>query len=244
MLLIYEHYTLSVGAICPEKGYTMEFKTQSTPNPPRTRTFAAVLYPDCTEHMAAFEWIKSMFRCIWIKHDPESDELKEHIHIMYVCGQLSTASAQVKRFAGWIKHVEPINDRESYAMYMVHGLPQCIVDGKKRYSIEDLKGDDRLRKPAMGQISNFVQLGDIMDGVERGKTVWEVLKDSNSDSLFEYCSEHQALVLGLSNQQIRVDQRRKMESINACYTNDYMNASGVYDRRTGEYRELPEVNNI
>lgn len=41
-----------------------------------------------------------------------------------------------------VPHVEKITDRCSYASYLLHETPQAIMDGKKCYSKEEIKGDE------------------------------------------------------------------------------------------------------
>ncbi len=178
---------------------------------PRGRNFAAIVYPDCVEHMAAFEWITSMYRSVWIVHKPEEDGKKEHIHLMWHTPESTTAVQQQKFFKVWLDYVELVSSVSSYVIYMLHSTPECIAEGKTRYSYDDLQGDEKYKSMAKSykQKSHFVQLDEIMTGVTyMGQTVWEVLKSSRSDSLMNYVSENQSLVMSLSNQQIRANERR------------------------------------
>lgn len=178
---------------------------------PRGRNFAAIVYPDCVEHMAAFEWITSMYRSVWIVHKPEEDGKKEHIHLMWHTPESTTAVQQQKFFKVWLDYVELVSSVSSYVIYMLHSTPECIAEGKTRYSYDDLQGDEKYKSMAKSykQKSHFVQLDEIMTGVTyMGQTVWEVLKSSRSDSLMNYVAENQSLVMSLSNQQIRANERR------------------------------------
>ena len=127
--------------------------------------FGMILYPDNSIHMGLLKYIESidyMCPCIWIRHEGEDEEKKEHIHLMYKAPQASTAASELKFFAGQIQHIEPINNPYHYSLYMIHGTPESM--GKKQYSISDIHGNSKLLQKIFGKnqlLRNLEQCIDI-----------------------------------------------------------------------------------
>lgn len=208
-------------------------KTRS--NSSRAYVHCFVLYPDNPAQMELFQWLQNttLLRFMYIKHEPETDEKKPHIHCM-VKFENARSSDGVRKSFGTIKtvwrlhkmklnvecneklinqaklkddnplkhvvtetgyirtskfsdaecpvlfdesdpasyietdyedgqiicpkeckldevwrlrpiyvvpHVEPVSDRTSYAVYMLHQDRASEVAGKHRYEVSDLRGD-------------------------------------------------------------------------------------------------------
>lgn len=141
--------------------------------PPRTTSrlyFAMVLYPDCPEHMKILDYIKSndfYTPAVWIRHDPEpveddGIEKKEHFHVLYRTLKKSTSSAQVKYFANFVKHIEPISDEYHYAQYMYHGTLDSST--KIQYTVDDVQtNSEKLKSKLFGKTQILRNIGQLIN---------------------------------------------------------------------------------
>lgn len=153
--------------------------------------FAMILYPENSMHMGLLKYIESidyMCPCIWIKHEAESEEKKEHIHVMYKAPQASTVSSELKFFAGQINHLECVNNPFHYALYMIHGTPESI--NKKRYELSDINGSSKLLQKIFGKTQILRNLENIIDkAIENDGVIFNMIKDiisdENADALLE-----------------------------------------------------------
>ena len=123
---------------------------------PSGHYFACVIYPSENEqHLNVLNYCLSHFKCVYILHQPEDDTKKEHVHLLFDTKSRYTVNGIIRFFAGWIDYVELLTNPDAYLRYMLHDTPQAIIDGKKPYSFDDLKGDESLKKRIV-QNSNFV----------------------------------------------------------------------------------------
>lgn len=172
--------------------------------------FACVIYPnEDVNHANVLAYCLDNFKCVYITHEPETEEKKEHVHLLFDTHSRYTVNGIIRFFAGWLSYVELLSNPDSYLRYMIHATPQCIIEGKKRYPVSDLQGDSKLIKRIV-QNSNFVQLGELMETIENGGTVWEHLKmlsDNGEDisSLYNFIKDNSNFVFQMTNQQIRVN---------------------------------------
>lgn len=124
------------------------------------RVLAIILYPDNSEQMDFFGWLKKHEKLIYILHAPEKvlglpcscfgDELPEenhdykpHIHIMLSFPNPISVKGFIKSSAGAIKHAEIVSDRRSYCRYMIHDTYAALKAHKTEYSYEDIKYTDK-----------------------------------------------------------------------------------------------------
>lgn len=172
-----------------------------TPPPIKTsshyRYFALVLYPDCSEHMYLLRYIAEhsyQTAAVWILHQPESSEddgveKKQHYHVLYKTLKNSSPSAQVKFFAGMVKHVEPVSSEFSYALYMIHDTLEST--NKIHYSIDDVfTNDEKLKSKLFGKNQILSNLGQLINmGKESCGDVFEfienVIDSPNADELLQ-----------------------------------------------------------
>lgn len=138
----------------------------------RTRWFRLVLYPDNLYHDEVMDYLKSdknPYQGAYILHQAESDEKKEHWHVLLYFPNCRTRSGVVKMFGkGNFRRVgdqlepcpdtagiddsdievsdivgsslvEPVSDIHSTAMYLLHKTFAALRACKKEYSLSDLK---------------------------------------------------------------------------------------------------------
>lgn len=122
------------------------------------RYFALVLYPDCDEHMYLLKYIEEhpyQTAAVWICHQPEPSEddgleKKQHYHVLYKVLKKSSPSAQAKFFAGMVKHVEPVSNEFSYALYLIHDTLESR--NKIHYSVDDVfTNDEKFKSKLLGK---------------------------------------------------------------------------------------------
>lgn len=138
----------------------------------RTRWFRFVLYPDNIYHQQIMDYLnseKNPYQGCYILHQPESDEMKEHWHVLLYFPNCRTKAGVIKMFGqGDFRKtdnglepcldktgvyefelevadlvgsalVEPVSDIHSTAMYFLHKTFAAIREGKTEYAISDFK---------------------------------------------------------------------------------------------------------
>ena len=123
---------------------------------PRSRYFAFIVYPDNSQQMEWFEYLKNRENIIYILHasepvlqgdnlltcegyDEPPHDFKPHIHVMIRFENPHYLSGFVKSSCGAIVHAEAIQDIYSYSRYMIHDTYECLKKHKKQYSREDVQ---------------------------------------------------------------------------------------------------------
>lgn len=151
------------------------------------RILAIILYPDNSEQMDFFEFLKKHERMIYILHAPEKvqglpcfgfmDELPEenhdykpHYHVMLSFPNPISVKGFVKSSAGAIKHAEIVSDRRSYCRYMIHDTYAALKAHKTEYKYEDIKYTDKdfflscvLDSRNDSEVSAFAEITSIID---------------------------------------------------------------------------------
>lgn len=138
----------------------------------RTRWFRFVLYPDNIYHQEVMKYLdseKNPYQGAYILHKAETDEKKEHWHVILYFPNCRTKAGVVKMFGRADfrrigEHlepcpdssgialdeievsdivgdalVEPVSDIHSTAMYFLHKTFAAIREGKTEYAISDIK---------------------------------------------------------------------------------------------------------
>jgi len=143
----------------------------------RSSWIGCVLYPDNFYHMEFLEYLKTMgITHLYIKHQPEQDEKKEHIHLMIHFDYPYTVSGFVKSVGtGWFietgkdENDKPIykpippQDRSTYldAVEMnIIGHAESITSPQGNY-IYYLHRDFKSRFKIQYQDSDVVKIGDM-----------------------------------------------------------------------------------
>lgn len=213
--------------------------------PPRYRHFACVLYPEDAHH----EWVLQMmlryprlYKAVYIYHDKDvytdqdfedwksehngetpvwnaGDRKKVHIHVLFSWNQLRDAESMSKFLH---VYVQGVSDQMSVLQYMIHDTYDSI--GKYPYPIEDLKGDEKTKSLLTAQNSHFVQLEQILEQIETGALLPDIVRwinrSPNSKALYEVFEKYEYLICACANQ---IDRR-----LAKVYTERYM------DSKTGE----------
>ena len=190
----------------PEEEVKKDFKE---PRLYKSQYFAMILYPDeCKEHEFIINYISentNIFDYIYIVHDPEEEGKKKHVHLLYKTLNQSTPLSQRKFFGGLIDYIESVRDYVSYAQYMIHNTPSSILEGKKRYSVDDVQGTQKFKEKLFGKTLFLHNLGNILDLVDTTSgnislVLRDVLSSCNSDSLLSTLTQYQYLIVNASNQ--------------------------------------------
>lgn len=190
----------------PEEEVQKDFKE---PRFYKSQYFAMILYPDeCKEHEFIINYISentNIFDYIYIVHDPEEEGKKKHVHLLYKTLNQSSPLSQRKFFGGLIDYIEPVRDYVSYGQYMIHNTPSSILEGKKRYSVDDVQGTQKLKEKLFGKTLILHNLGNILDLVDTTSgnislVLRDVLSSCNSDSLLSTLTQYQYLIVNASNQ--------------------------------------------
>ena len=131
------------------------------------RWVACVLYPDNFHQMDVLKYLKSIGQTmLYITHEPEEDEKKQHIHVMIHFDYPRTASGFCSAFGmgkfkksvdGYepipdnvdctdlpvlqlpiLSHAEIVSSPADYYRYLLHQDFKSIKAGKKKYQISDI----------------------------------------------------------------------------------------------------------
>ena len=181
----------------------------------KSQYFAMILYPDeCKEHEFIINYISentNILDYIYIVHDPEEEGKKKHVHLLYKTLNQSTPLSQRKFFGGLIDYIEPVRDYVSYAQYMIHNTPSSILEGKKRYSVDDVQGTQKLKEKLFGKALFLDNLGNILDLVDTTSgnislVLRDVLSSCNSDALLSTLTQYQYLIVNASNQIFKLNK--------------------------------------
>lgn len=171
--------------------------------------FGLVLYPDeCEGHKGLIRYIQEheqFFEYIMIRHEPEEEGKKPHVHLMYKIRMRSSPTAQVKYWATWVEHVEPIKNPSSYALYMIHQTPESLMSGKKSYSVDDVQGTLKFKENLFGKTAILHNLGKLLNcvSVDCGNIsllIRDCLNDENPDIMLSTLEKYQYLLVNASNQ--------------------------------------------
>lgn len=181
----------------------------------KVQYFGLILYPDeCSGHKGLIEYIQdhpNIYDYVMIEHvgepldDEEETRGKNHVHFMYKKTMRASANSECKFWAGWVKHVEPISNPQSYACYMLHDTPQSRVAGKTPYTVDQVKGTPKLITKLFGKTQILRNLGDIIDTAKSVNgdlfDLYDaVLADEHADEKLDVLYKYQHMVICASNQ--------------------------------------------
>lgn len=116
--------------------------------PYKSRKFMVLLYPDCIEHMAALEKVKSGYEHIYITHDKDvytdgdhAGELKKsHIHLVIQFKNATWNSALAKELGIPVNYLQRVRNEEDALSYLIH----YNEENKHQYSLTDCHGSSRM----------------------------------------------------------------------------------------------------
>lgn len=105
--------------------------------PVRTRHFIILLYEDTTSYnfKEVLSICKSQKKWAYIKHFPESDEKKEHIHLILSFENQKYVSTLSKQLGVPEYFIKPIKNMRSICRYLIHKDDE----EKYQYSLEQVK---------------------------------------------------------------------------------------------------------
>lgn len=172
----------------------------------RSRYFMVILYPDNMHHVDIMEYLQGRkklcfpYQACYILHSPESDEKKEHWHVLLHFPNARTVEGVCKSFGSgnfrkvgeeWEAvndvtgipeeeiEVRPlvtpalcstVSDVHGMAMYLLHKNYECLREGKKEYVISDIK--------ACNNDFEFVNsIFEVGKTTSQGGEVYEIIND-------------------------------------------------------------------
>lgn len=213
--------------------------------PPRFTSFACVLYPEDALHEYTLQMMNRfprLYKAVYILHDKDvysdqdfedfksehngdtpnwnvGDRKKAHYHVLFSWGQ-SRDVASMSKFLG--VYVQGISDKRSYLQYMIHATFDSR--SKFQYPIESLEGDQKTISLLTAQNSHFVQLEEILEDMENGSMLTDIVRkinrSPNSKALYEVFEQYQYFICACSNQ---LDRR-----MSKVFTEKY------FDSKSGE----------
>lgn len=103
----------------------------------RSLTWLIMIYPDNDKHMKAFDFIKQNYsEYSFVKHRPEIDEKKEHIHVVVRFKNYRWNTALSEELEIEINMLEKCRSLDNALLYLTHfRYPEKI-----QYTIEDIDG--------------------------------------------------------------------------------------------------------
>lgn len=177
----------------------------------RSQFFGMMLYPqEDKNHVRIIEYIKEQhqmgfYEYVYIEHKAESEDKKDHVHMMYKRKTRVAVVNELKFWAGWVDHVEPIYDPSAYVMYMLHKTPQARAENKIPYLVPDLVTSSHKFLGKLIGNSNFIEFGEVLRiAREVGGDIMEMLEyiseHENGDALLEVLQSHNHLFVAGCNQ--------------------------------------------
>lgn len=179
--------------------------------------FAVILYPEDEAHQRVLSFLLRFDRihhAVGILHDmdvwQEGEELPEgvsvgnlkklHYHVL-LHYQNARSSESVAKLLG-VNYVEPINDYDSYLLYMIHATPACA--GKYEYPVTALFGNQKIITRVLSQNVSFNQLREIAEKMETGVSLIDLVLEcdgENKQAAFtEVYKQFAPLIIGMANQ--------------------------------------------
>lgn len=213
--------------------------------PPRYTAFTCVLYPDDGMHQRILQMMlryPQLYKAVYIYHDKDvytdqdfddwktehngetpvwnaGDRKKVHIHVLF-CSKNAQCAEGMSKFLH--VYVQGVSNKQNLLQYMIHDTPDSW--GKYPYPVEDLQGDQKTISLLTAQNSHFVQLEEILEDMENGSMLADIVRkinrSPNSKVLYEVFEKYEYFICACANQ---ID--RKLAKV---YTERYM------DLNTGE----------
>jgi hypothetical protein len=168
-------------------------KQQKKQKPEQSKWFELILYPQDNEQnrnkdlLDYIEKTPLLFpKYVWILHDKDIDEKgnpkKDHIHLLLNTNRRYTMNGLNKHFDGVLNTMQlnVVHNEVAYILYMLHETFSSVKDGKWKYSVDDMHGNNGLISIVKVQNENFVQK----------ETFYMARQATCYDDLFEKIYEH------------------------------------------------------
>lgn len=202
---------------------------ESARRPPQFRNFACILYPEDALHERVLQMMlryPRLYKAVYIYHDKDvyseqdfedwraehngetpnwnvGDRKKVHIHVLFSWRVGRDAESMCKFLH---VYVQGVSDRDSMLHYMIHDTPDSWE--KHSYSVDDLHGDEKVISLLKSQNSHFVQLEEILEDMENGSMLMDIVRkinrSPNSKVLYEVFEKYEFFICACANQ---IDRR-------------------------------------
>ena len=145
----------------------------------RSKKHLLLLYPDCAEHVVAFEKLKATYDHIGVLHDKDTDDSgflkKAHLHIIIVTKNATWNTALAKDLGITVNYIERVRSEEAACQYLIHNNEET----KYHYDKNELFGTPQALKMfdkviEQGEVSEgekVVELIEIIEGSEKPLTM-------------------------------------------------------------------------
>lgn len=147
----------------------------------RSLVWCIQLYPDNSRHVKALELIEQNYQeYAWIKHIPESDEKKEHIHVVIRFRNYRWNTALAEELDIELNMFQKCRGLDNALLYLIHFREK----DKIQYSLEDVHG---LFNRRLERLIN----SDGKDSTDKAHDIVNYIKTQKSlsyEKLFEYCA--------------------------------------------------------
>lgn len=133
------------------------------PKKDRFRSFFILLYPDSKSYNIdnVFFELNGFKYYSYIKHQPESDELKEHYHLYIYVESACTISAVSKRLGIPINHIQHVLSQRAALRYLTHiDYPEKI-----QYDFKNIKYSVGIERDLLKSYSDIESEIDIINNI-------------------------------------------------------------------------------
>ena len=148
----------------------------------RATVWCILLYPDNEKHMHALELIEKNYQeYAWIKHQPENEEKKEHIHVVVRFKNYRWNTALAEELDIELNMFEKCRGIDNALLYLIH----FRESEKKQYQLEEVHGFFNRRLARLMQ-------SDGKDNTDMANDIVNFINSVNDTvsytQLFYYCS--------------------------------------------------------
>lgn len=130
----------------------------------RYRNFTILLYEDTSSYNfedVIFDLKGSFKNYAYIKHIPEQNEKKDHLHFLLFLDNPRTLSSLSKRVGVPINHIQPIKSIRASCRYLIH----IDNDDKIKYDLTDVKVSSSFSRRFFGAFDDLKTEQDIIDDI-------------------------------------------------------------------------------
>lgn len=130
----------------------------------RYRHFMLLLYPDSTSYNfgdVLFDLKGSFKNYAYIKHEPETNEKKEHIHFILSLDNPRSINSISKRIGVAPNYIQSIKSLRASCRYLVH----LDEDNKKKYELADVKVSQSFSRKFFASFDDLQTEEDIIDDI-------------------------------------------------------------------------------
>lgn len=148
------------------------------------RTHGLILYSKKQLEKGLTEYIEHIKNYVYIFHQAEEEQKKEHIHLLIRLKNTYAIKTVVKWFSTDTDNAkdEVIEQPRQFVKYMLHQTEKSIEDGKIKYDESELKSDNLDYWLKADQDTMKLIIEDLLDGL----TTWDMVNKYGRDFIIHY----------------------------------------------------------